>query len=481
MREFRQKHGRGEERYWMVEVKKDRIFTSWGGVKKDGVHREHGKTDDVPGPKGKKGTKAWVSAVDNAQFHMDRAIRKKLEEGYVEVGMDGRPLVGGPIEVIKLDHGKPFPKNLCFSKPKNSVPDEQLAKLDANNELIYTRKVNGMCVPVQVMEDGSVEVYSRRMDSIAAKFPQLVYGIEKIKVPPKTVLLFEGFMGDGNSKREFEAFQSIINSLDARAVALQEENGWARFYLFRIPIWKGELLEQVNSCEQQLYLIENVADHFMGVEWEDGEVFETLEVFDGTAAEALDHAAEHGYEGWVVYRKGMKIGERSFSFTGKPDRPSCMFKLKAYREDDFVAYWDPTGELGKHCKKGCMYDNLKQSQRARTGTKCPKCGGRMVGDGTRGTGKHKHGVGTLSLYQYSPNGVPVYICEVGTGFTDEQKRILADPVLYPAVLNVRYNDRSYMSHGDDSNALIFPRVGPMGFRTDKESLECVNEELTDSQ
>ena len=136
---------------------------------------------------------------------MDRAVRKKTEEGYVEIGLDGRPLVGGPIAATEILHDQPFPKNLCFSKPKNSVKDEQL---------IYTRKVNGMCVPVQVMEDGTVKVYSRRMDDISAKFPQLVYGIQKIKVPPMSVLLFEGFVGDGNTKREFEAFQSIINSLD---------------------------------------------------------------------------------------------------------------------------------------------------------------------------------------------------------------------------------------------------------------------------
>lgn len=482
MREFRQKHGRGEERYWQIWVDGDQVFTRWGGVKEGNTRREHGATDDIPGPKGKKGTKAWVSAEDNAQFHMERSIRKKTEEGYVEVGLDGRPLVGGPLATAELLHDQPFPKNLCFSKPKNSVKDEQLTRWDANGELIYTRKVNGMCVPVQVMADGTVKVYSRRMDDISAKFPQLVYGVQKIKVPPMSVLLFEGFMGEGNTKQEFEAFQSIINSLDERAVDIQVEKGWARFYLFRVPIWRGQMLEHTNGTEQLLYMLENIADHFIDCIWEDDhQIFEPIEVFEGTSEEALAHAAKHGYEGWVVYRKKMIIGDRSFSFNGKPDRPACMFKLKGYQEDDFVSYWDPSGQFGKHCKKGCQYDNLKQSTQARTGTKCPKCGGRMVGDGSKGTGKHKDGVGTLSLYQYDSNGVLVYICEVGTGFSDEQKQELADPVRYPEVLQVRYNDRSYMSRGNDSNALIFPRVGPMGFRKDKEPGECVNDELTCSR
>jgi ATP-dependent DNA ligase len=102
----------------------------------------------------------------------------------------------------------------------------------------------------------------------------------------------------------------------------------------------------------------------------------------------------------------------------------------------------------------------------------------MVGDGTFGSGKHLGQVGTLSLYQFTPKGVPVYICEVGTGLTDQQKRDLADGTLYPICVKVVYNDRRYVSQGNNTNALQFPRV--VELRTDKGPSECVNPELVTS-
>lgn len=480
MREFRQKCGRGEERYWQIWVEKDRIFTRWGGIKKDKSRREHGATDDSPGPKGKEKTKAWVSAEDNATFNYGRAIRKKTEEGYIEVGLDGRPLVGGEIQLPEIVHDRAFPKNLCFSKPKNSVKDDNLATWDKGAELIFTRKINGMCIPIHVMEDGSVKAYSRRMDDVSAKFPQLIYGIKQIEIPPKSVLLFEGFMGEGNTKKEFEAFQSIINSLDDRAVDIQDKSDWARFYLVRIPIWEGSLIEKNRTCEEQLdFMDSELTDRLLDCRGEYNQrIFKPIEILYGTSDEALALSAEYKYEGWVVYRRDKTMGDRSFSFTGKPDRPSCTFKLKGYQEDDFIAYWDPSGSYWRRCKKGCQYDSVDQHQRSKKEPKCPKCNGKMIGVGSKGTGKHEDGVGTLSLFQYCGNQIETYICEVGNGFSDELKSAIADPDLYPKVVQVRYNDRSYISQGDDSNALIFPRIGAMGIREDKLVGECINEELT---
>jgi hypothetical protein len=127
----------------LIDLRKDTVITSWGAVI-DGKHREHGHTEDKVQPKGKENTKAFMSAKENAVFTHDRAIRKKTEEGYVELGLDGKPLLGGAADEIL--HDQPLPKNLCFSKPKNSVTDSMLAKLDSEKRTIYTRKVNGMMV-----------------------------------------------------------------------------------------------------------------------------------------------------------------------------------------------------------------------------------------------------------------------------------------------------------------------------------------------
>ena len=115
---------------------------------KEDKRSEHGRTADKPGPKGKRGTKAHVSAEDNAIFHMDRMIRKKTEEGYVEVGLDGNLLLGGSAD--EIDFTTELPKNLCFSKPRNTVTRKFIEEEDAIRNLLYTRKINGMMVIAQI-------------------------------------------------------------------------------------------------------------------------------------------------------------------------------------------------------------------------------------------------------------------------------------------------------------------------------------------
>ena len=110
-------------------------------------------------------------------------------------------------------------------------------------------------------------------------------------------------------------------------------------------------------------------------------------------ANAIEEAERKGYEGWVGYKRNETFGKYSFSFHGKPDRPSCCFKLKPEYEDDFIAYFDPLN-----------------------GTK-------TFPMGSTGTGKNTGLLGTLSLYQLGERGSNftdklVYICEVGSGISD---------------------------------------------------------------
>lgn len=492
MREFRQKHGRTGERYWQICLKasinkgQDTVWSAWGGIV-DSKHKQHGQTEDTPGPKGKKDTKAFVNAVDNAKFHMERAIRKKTEEGYQEVGLDGRPLLGGSAD--EIEWGKPLPKNLCFSKPKNKVSDKFIERHEAKGDVIYTKKMNGMLVVSEVDDNHTVRLYSRRMDDLTGHFPHLLDALEALKFPSRSILLWEAFLGSGDTMEEFFNVQSVMRSKVGRALTLQDERGFLKFCLLRVPFWQGKHIEGELTFGQLLELMENTfSDMFMEYRGPVGRILYTMEVFNGTRAEAVQEALDKGYEGWVAYVRGGSFIEtkkvkgevtinKSYSFHGKPDRPLACFKVKPGFEDDFICFWDPSGEFGKHCKKGCQYDNLKQTQQARHNTKCPKCGGRMVGDGTKGTGKHSKGVGTLSLYQVARGGVQVYICEVGTGMSDEEKADLADPDLYPMVAEVKYNDRTYMSRGAKSNALTHPSV--VRFREDKELGECTNDELTE--
>lgn len=172
-------------------------------------------------------------------------------------------------------------------------------------------------------------------------------------------------------------------------------------------------------------------------------------MFDGTVPEALAQAEMHGYEGWVVYNRTAVLGDYSFSFHGKPDRPASCFKVKPYYEDDFVAFWDPE-----------------------SGTKDAPMG-------SWGSGKNSNRIGTFSLYQFDPKGHMHYICEVGSGLTDAQREELMERKNEKLVLEVRYDDRSFISDGDDTNALFLPRV--VRVRDDKGAYECVHEKLTSAE
>lgn len=446
MREFRQHNGRAGERYWKVwfeappEKEPEIVYSSWGAIK-NGKHKEHGKTNDHPGPKGKENTKSFVSATDNASFHMDRMIRKKQEEGYVEVGLDGRPMVGGPIDQITWDVG--LPKNLCFCKPRNTVPEKYIRELEAENRLIFTRKINGMMVIAYVDAASNITLYSRRMDDLTDHFPHLVKALISLGIPPKSIMLFEAFMGEGNSHSELLEVQAIMRSKAPRAVELQKSRDWMRFYLFRIPAWKGEFLETEKTAKEMIYTIENAfGDRFLDKTY--GMPLYGIEVFEGSYDEALSIAEEEDYEGWVVYDRIGIFGDRSFGFHGKPDRPKMCFKVKIDLEDDFIAKWDP--DLGD-------------------------------GNGSWGTGKNQGKIGTFSLYQYGQSKKQIYICEVGTGLTDEDREKLADPGIYPLVVAVRFQSRSFISKGDSSNALFLPRV--VKIHEDKGTPECWNDQLID--
>lgn len=459
MREFRQKHGRNGERYWSVSFEAppgqppETIVTEWGAIR-DGKKKQHGKTKDRPGPKGKPGTKAHMNAANNAAFNMDRMIRKKVEEGYVEVGLDGRPLIGGIVTDPVYEPGQtiPFddylPKNLCFSKPKNSVSDKFVAKLEAENNLILTRKINGMLVVAQIMSDGDVQLYTRRMDNLTKHFPHLVAALKSIEFPTESIILFEAFLGEGNKKKDLLRVQSIMRSKYERALTLQENDEWMNFYLIRVPVWKGDYIEQTLTCGQLCHLIENsFTDRFLA--YKDPSIAQrflyTLENFEGSVANAMAEAEIHGYEGWVGYERFGKLGKYSFSFHGKPDRPSCCFKLKPEYEDDFIAYFTPD-EGTKEFPKGSM-----------------------------GSGKNTGLLGTVSLYQIDPNtGEQVYVCEVGSGFTDKDRKELTTAE-FPMVVTVKYTSRQYISDGDDTNALEFPRFDQI--HPDKTLEEVVNPKI----
>jgi len=450
MREFRNKQGRSGERFWTVGIENETsVCTIWGAIKTNGTKKVHGQTVDEPGPKGKEGTKAYVTAEENAVFCMNRSIREKEEEGYQEVGVDGRPLVGGSLDKLELDLdlNELLPKQLCFSKPTNGV---SLEKANDMGDFIFTKKMNGMMIIAHVMLNGETHLYSRRMDNMSGHFPHLLAAMKQLKIPAGSILLFEGFMGNGANKRDLISCSEIMRSDTDKANQKQMTNGWMHFYLFRIPFWKGVHLEEKKTHNQLITLIENTfTDMFLDYRDPHGltneQFLHAIQVFEGTPQEAVDIALSEDFEGWVCYQSEEGFGDKSFSYNGKPTRPPSCFKLKPIKEDDFIGYYNPD--------KGTEERPM----------------------GKRGSGKNKNRLGSISLYQIGREGLEVYICEVGTGLSDEQRDALTDLGQEPVVVHIQYDDRSYVSMGDKTNALFLPRV--IGIRTDKTVDECENTDL----
>lgn len=487
-----EREGKNNVQVWIAWAEGDEVITQWGV--KDGKIQE---TVDIPGAKGKDGTKGYINPERSALEQLVRDVKRQAQKGYVMVkepaAGDFATLLaqemGGVTKGDKIDFSGPLPNNVAFSKPINSVEPQKLMKLAARDPesrggppVAWTVKKNGMCYLVSRDARGAVWIQSRgKLIVENDKFPHLVEEFESF-LPKKTILLCEFYVGKGNTKADFKSMQQISNSLVDRALEMQKKLGLVHAYVFRVPFWKGANMEAEKSCSSWLAFLDHMIDGWPDPSMSDGiqhglseyEYIHGPAISDDSYEDALKEMEKFGYEGWVVYDCWSSLGEKHISFLGQPDRPNVCWKVKRALEDDFITLWDPKGS-GEHCTSKCHIPDQKGAQdQTRTG-KCCVCGRRLQTNGTFGTGKNKERVGTLSLYQYGSDGVKRYICEVSSGLTDKQKQKIADEGFCVDVAQIGYQDRGYVAQGDDSNALTHPKL--IRFRKDKELNECVNEEL----
>ena len=492
-----ERQGKNNVQVWRGWAHEDEVVSQWG-VKDGKIHQ----TIDIPGPKGRKGTKAFIPADQAAFDQLVRDIKKKAQHGYELVKRPTRgPLADallkelvGVIKATEIDFQGALPPNVSFSKPVNSVTPQKLMKLAARASqgvggppLAYTIKRNGMCYIVSKDEQGRVWIQSRGKLLVEnEKFPHLVPEFD-VLLPEKSIALCEFYVNNGKSKNDFKAMQQISNSLVARALAMQEELGQVQAYVFRMPFWRGKNLEEAQPCTVWLQLLDALIDGWYAHDPPPGqdngedqvgtahlEHTHSLEIFDLSYDEAIEEIDLEGYEGWVVYDCWNSLGEKHISFLGQPDRPDVCWKVKRSLEDDFIALWDPLGD-GEHCTSKCRVPDQKSLATQRHTGKCCVCGKKLKPNGSWGTGKNKERVGTLSLYQIGSDGVKRYVCEVSSGLTDELRQQIADEGYCIETAIVGYQDRSYITQGADSNALTHPKV--LGFRNDKDLKDCVNEEI----
>jgi len=481
------REGKQNTQVWLAWSDGEEVVSQWGIL--DGQMQE---TVDIPGAKGKEGTQAWVDPRQAAFDQLVRDIRTKAQKGYEIVSVlrgNLKAILEGELaDVTRADNiffDGPLPNNIAFSKPQNSIEPKKLMKLAARPTeghggppLVWSVKKNGMCYIVSKDKHDKVWIQSRgKLIVENDKFPHLVEEFEAF-LPPMSILLCELYVKEGKSKDDFRGMQQISNSLVPRALEMQKKLGLVHAYVFRVPFWKGANMEENSACTVWLEFLQNLIDGWENEKgppqlgFADTEFIHGLIITDDSYEDALKEMVEEGYEGYVVYDCWGSLGEKHLSFLGQPDRPNVCWKVKQALEDDFIAVWDPDGDLA-HCTSKCHVD-LTPVRTGKTDV-CPGCGKKLTTDGTWGTGKNKKRVGSMSLYQYDKNGGLIYICEFASGLTDEDKQEIADMGSCEMIAQIGYQDRSFISQGADSNALTHPKL--LSWRDDKDPKECTNQEL----
>lgn len=437
-------------RVWLVEVRGNAIVYSWGqlgGAMQTASEISQGVN---LGKKNEMSPEAY--ALDRAK----EMCRKKHWEGYREAGVvvgsiatrnDGSIILLDPEEISVINFDAPLPLNLSFYKPLNSAGSGLLKKAE-RGEALYTRKMNGMMHVLVSDSAGRVDIYSRRMlrshddetgiHTWNERFRHIVDAAQTI-MPPKSILLGE-LVVMKNSLENFKLVQSYTKSLTQQSLTDQAANGLPSFCVWDIAFWEGnDLVSQAPVADR--YDLIHELDYSKG----GGHIF-PLEIMPSrwfpNPENALEFAKSAGWEGFVVVDPAGIYGDRAYNFKGKPDRPGTFCaKLKPAYEDDFVAMWNPEVGYGERSNKG----------------------------------RYAGGIKSVALFQYNQAGEFVFISNLNSGLTEEMKRDMARPELWPRVWKVEYTDRTYVSEGDDTNALTFARF--IEERSDKKPNECVNPNL----
>lgn len=364
VREFRL--GKGKKvQVWKIWQDGEHLWTEHG--------QENGKMQtfsDRPGDKGKPGTKAYVDAVANASFHIEREVRKKTEHGYIEY-INGKPTEEQVTEIV---FNKALPKNFCGYKPQTDIKPEALVKLHKTGKARYTRKMDGMCT-LAVHHPTGWEFYTRRMDLTTERFPLHVEELNKSKFEVGTILVGEAVCVNESGKEDFKAISSFYRSLpeESRKIVEAGEVPEPVFVIFDILFHNGKALNNVNY-DNRAKLYRND--------------FAPFEEKKGLVA-SIDHyvvnpdtwdavAKENTWEGFVVTDGDGVPGDKFFSFDGSAQRPKGHHKLKPLWEDDVVVYAAASG-----------------------------------------SGKRLNGIGALFVKQKHPETGKYFNCgKVGSGMTD---------------------------------------------------------------
>ncbi len=119
----------------------------------------------------------------------------------------------------------PLDSNLVLAKPKHSIAEKDIVKLETVGRLVSTRKRDGhrhiIVIPGHTRSD--VRIYTRTMNEVTEKFPHFVKMFHVCGIPSGTILDTELVCESEKGVDDFDRVASLAKN--ARAVELQDEDG----------------------------------------------------------------------------------------------------------------------------------------------------------------------------------------------------------------------------------------------------------------
>ena len=268
MREFKKTTGRNKRpMVWRTFIDPNDptyYVVQWG--LEDGAIQE---TKDRPGTCGVDGHSDYQTAEEYAIFCMNREIRKRIEQGYIEY-INGKPEGEA---ACSIDFSKPLPKNLCFYKPKKEISKKLLADLYKNKKAIWTLKRDGM-MHITVKRNNKFEIYSRRMDLVTENYPHIIRSLELLDLPNNTILLGEMCYLNSDGTDSFKNVSKICRSKTDLALAYQgfvefpkrknKESviGELSYYVFDVAFYAGRDLISNETVRRRLVILKEIFEVF---------------------------------------------------------------------------------------------------------------------------------------------------------------------------------------------------------------------------
>lgn len=285
----------------------------------------------------------------------------------------------------------PLDPRFVAAKPKNSVKEEKIIRLEREGKLIITRKRDGYRHYAAIAD--SIRIYTRGIRDVTDHYPHIVKQFKKLRLPPSTLLDTEMIV-DIDGKDDYEALAKIAKSDAKTAVDFQKNSTPASCMVFNVIAFDGQIMTE-DTHHARLNIVRSLVSrmslpHIKGVS-----------LLDVSFADAKKMVLAEKWEGLVLSDAAKSTVFELHGNQKKPPRPEGCWKWKPHFEDDFI-----------------------------------------VRQWKRGTGKNANRMGKLYLSQIHPyTGKEVNCGEVGLGFSDQEREYFAHEATYPLVVQVEFQKR----------------------------------------